>query len=141
MDVWGTAHRCGSSPYEGHPGGGVRANEEKGHRPKNRAKDEKSAATFLQGGDHRRMCYMSNTPIVKDAETGRHIGRATEINRSEATTHLAHRFFYPSSEGGDAGQFLNFIVSGDSNPSYKNLTDLAYEATLSDSAIENIGNS
>ena len=47
---------------------GVRANEEKGHRPKNRAKDEKSEATFLQGSDHRRMCYMSNTPIVKYAE-------------------------------------------------------------------------
>ena len=72
---------------------------------------------------------------------GRHIGRATEINRSEATTHVAHRFFYPSSEGGDAGQFLKFIVSGDANPSYQNLTELAYEATLSDSAIENIGNS
>ena len=87
------------------------------------------------------MCYMSNTPIAKGADRGRHIGRATEINRSEATTHLAHRFFYPSSEGGDAGQFLNFIVSGDANPSYQNLTDLAYEATLSDSAIENISNS
>ena len=68
MYVWGTANRCGSSPYEGHPGGGVRAHEEKGHRPKNRADDEKSEATFLQGGDHRRMCYMSNTPIGKDAE-------------------------------------------------------------------------
>ena len=34
---------------------GVRANEEKGHRPKNRAKDEKSEATFLQGGGHRRV--------------------------------------------------------------------------------------
>ena len=86
------------------------------------------------------MCYMSNTPIVKDAEKGRHIGRATEINISEATTHLAHRFFYPSSEGGDAGQCLNFIVAGDANPSYQNLTDLADEATLSDAAIENINN-
>ena len=82
---------------------------------------------------------MPNTPTFEDANKGQHIGQITEIGTNEAKTQSPHRFFCPSSEGGDAGQFFNFIVSGDANPSYRNLTDLAYEATLSDSAIENIG--
>ena len=63
------------------------------------------------------------------------------IDTSEAITHLLHCTFDPSAEGGDAGQFFNFIASGDANPSYQNPSDLAYEATSTDAALDTIGNS